>query len=151
MSPKVQKEAAIEVIADNSVRGDAMLADILVKGQKRIRKEDTWTRVKTKKLKNSREEYTTKSGRLVPARHIKPPCPEKCNLSCNKKISEEFRKNVFQHYWSFASFQRQRDILGSCIERLELKYRRISAANPRHPNSAFYLQNNGEFEYVNYF
>lgn len=129
--------------ADDEVRGNDM-PEVPMKGKKRVRKEDAWTRVKTKKLKNSGKEYRSKNGRLIQERNIKPPCPEKCILGCNKKFCEEFRMTIFQDYWNLASLQRQRDFLGSCIERLELSYRRISAANPRNQNCAFYLQNDGK-------
>lgn len=132
----------LEIAVDDNVRGND--SDVLVKGKKRLRKEDTWARVETKKLKNSGKEYKTKNGRLVQEKKIRPPCPEKCILGCNKKFSEEFRRKIFQDYWNLASLQRQRDFLGSCIERLELNYRRISAANPRNQNCAFYLQNDGK-------
>lgn len=75
---------------------------------------------------------------------MKPTCPDKCILSCSKKFSDEFRSQQFKEYWDLGNLQRQRDFLGSCIEQLVLKYRRISSARPRNPNCAFYLHKNGE-------
>lgn len=40
------------------------------------------------------------------------------------------------------SVQRQRDFLSAYIEKLTLKYRRITAQEPRKPNCAFYLRDN---------
>lgn len=71
-----------------------------------------------------------------------PPCKDKCVLSCSKNLTEEFRSQLFKNYWELCSLQRQRDFLISCIEPLILKYRRISAAEPRKPNCAFYVMNN---------
>lgn len=115
-----------------------------VKGKKRIRRPETWVKAKAKKQKNSGREYLSSSGKVVAARSMKPPCPDKCILSCSKKIPEDFRRSLFQQYWELTCLQQQRNFLGSCVEQLELSYRRISAAAPRKPNCAFYLQNNGE-------
>lgn len=73
-----------------------------------------------------------------------PPCPEKCILACTKKVTENCRAKLFKEYWEMASLQRQRDFLGSCIEQIQLKYRRITAEMPGKPNSAFYFIVNGE-------
>lgn len=74
---------------------------------------------------------------------MKPACTDKCVLSCSKKVSEEFRTRLFNDYWGLGCLQRQRDFLGSCVEKLTLKYRRVSSARPRKPNCAFYIHDNG--------
>lgn len=112
-------------------------------GKKRVRNEDNWLKNKKKKLKNSGKSYVTKSGRSIEARKMKAPCSEKCVQKCSTKISDEQRNIIFNEFWALASFQRQRDFLGSCVEQLVLKYRRISSAEPRRPNSAFYFHVNG--------
>ncbi|CAG9771463.1 unnamed protein product [Ceutorhynchus assimilis] len=114
------------------------------KGKKRLRKESNWKRANRKKSKNSGQEYTSARGKTVLAKSMKPPCQNKCILSCSKKISQEYRQQLFKEYWELGSYQRQRDFLGSCVDKLNLTYRRISSATPRNPNCAFYFYNNGE-------
>ncbi|KAB0801044.1 hypothetical protein PPYR_05398 [Photinus pyralis] len=114
------------------------------KGKKRIRNVENWIKVKAKTLKNSGKKYTSSAGKMVEAKKMRPPCSEKCILSCTKKIGEAFRIQLFTEYWELASLQRQRDFLSSCIEQLTVKYRRISSTEARKPNCAFYLLNNGQ-------
>ncbi|XP_030753125.1 uncharacterized protein LOC115880137 [Sitophilus oryzae] len=70
---------------------------------------------------------------------MKPPCPERGKLGCSKKFSENQRAKLFADYWGLGIFQRQRDFLGSCVEKLITNYRRITSAEARNPNRAFYL------------
>ncbi|KAK5647887.1 hypothetical protein RI129_002779 [Pyrocoelia pectoralis] len=114
------------------------------KGKKRLRKIENWSRVKAKRLRNSGKSYVSRTGKVMQAKKMGPPCLEKCILSCSNKVSEEYRAQIFKDYWDMASLQRQRDFLGSCIEPLQLKYRRITSGLPRKPNCAFYFIINGE-------
>lgn len=113
------------------------------KGKKRLRRTENWASVKAKSLKNSGKSYKSRTGKLMPAKEMAPPCPDKCVLACSKKFSENARAQIFREYWGMGSLQRQRDFLGSCIEQLQLKYRRVTSGVPRKPNSAFYLVVNG--------
>ncbi|GLV42013.1 hypothetical protein CBL_05028 [Carabus blaptoides fortunei] len=81
----------------------------------------------------------SRTAKVIQAKRMGPPCAEKCVLQCSKKVSETYRAQVFKEYWEMATLQRQCDILGSCIEQLQLKYRRITAGVPRKPNCAFHL------------
>lgn len=113
------------------------------KGKKRSRNPDNWIREKAKRLRNCGQSYTSKSGKIIGEKKMGPPCKEKCILSCSKKINENFRNEMFKEYWAFSSLQRQRDFLAAHIEKLDLKYRRISAAKPRNPNCSFYISKEG--------
>lgn len=113
------------------------------KGKKRLCRTENWTSVKAKRLKNSGKSYKSRTGKVMPAKVMGPPCPEKCILGCSKKVSENDRAQLFKEYWEMSSLQRQRDFLGLCIEQLQVKYRRITAGEPRKPNCAFFLVVNG--------
>ncbi|KAL5246080.1 hypothetical protein ACI65C_013488 [Semiaphis heraclei] len=95
------------------------------KPKKRLRDVNNWGKVKAKRLKNSGQAYKSRTGKMVDARKMGPPCSDKCILSCTKNISEDYRSQLFSDYWAMGSFQRQRDYLNSCIETLIMKYRRI--------------------------
>lgn len=111
--------------------------------KKRLRKCDEWKTVKAKKLKNSGESYLSRTGKVVEARKMGPPCSEKCKLKCFEKVSDDLRASLFKNYWAMSSLQRQRDYLHSCIEPIQVKYRRISLSvqKPRKPNCGFYITN----------
>lgn len=114
------------------------------KPKKRLQNKDNWIKVKAKLLKNSGKSYLSRTGKIVEAKKMGPPCPSKCLLACSTRFSEEFRVHLFEQYWRLASLQRQRDFLSSCVEQLQLKYRRISANEPRRPNCSFHIMNNGQ-------
>ncbi|CAH1183064.1 unnamed protein product [Ceutorhynchus assimilis] len=113
------------------------------KGKKRVKNQMNWKQVKAKRFRNSGQQYTSRTGKIVEAKSMKPACSNKCIFSCSTKFSEELRSQLFKKYWDLGNLQRQRDYLGSCIEQLILKYRRVSSAQPRKPNCAFYLHENG--------
>lgn len=106
------------------------------KGKKRLRKTENWISVKAKRLKDRGKSYKSRTGKVIQAK--------KCVLGCSKKVSENYRAQVFKEYWEMASLQRHRDFMGSCVEQLQLKYIRITTGVSRKPNCAFYLVINGE-------
>lgn len=112
------------------------------KPKKRLRDVNNWGKVKSKRLKNSGQAYKSRTGKMIDARKMGPPCSDKCILSCTENISQDYRSQLFADYWAMGSFQRQRDYLNSCIETLILKYRCVSAEEPRKPNCAFYIKKN---------
>ncbi|CAG9814764.1 unnamed protein product [Phaedon cochleariae] len=144
-NPQVSMPAEEPKIADPPVHVPAEEPEFPVKGKKRVKRVETWAKEKAKRQKNSGKEYQSKSGNIVQAKSMKPPCPVRCVLKRADKFSEDFRRKLFEDFWELACLQQQRDFLGACVEQLELSYRRISAANPRKPNCAFYLRNNGFF------
>lgn len=131
-------------IVGSEIRESEDNSPSIKKGKKRLRKTENWVSNRAKRLKNSGKSYKSRTGKMMEARKLGPPCPEKCVLACAKKVTENCRAKLFKEYWEMASLQRQRDFLGSCIEQIQLKYRRITAGVPRKPNSAFYIIVNGE-------
>lgn len=113
-----------------------------VRGKKRTRNFENWRKVKAKMLRNTGKSYTGRTGKTVAPRKMGPPCKDTCTLSCSKKFTEEYRAQLFTNYWAMGSVERQRHFLSACIEKLALKYRRITAQEPRKPNCAFYLRDN---------
>lgn len=115
------------------------------KGKKRVRNPKQWKKIEAKLLKNSGKSYISRTGKVVNERRMGPTCGSRCILKCSEKLSEERRAEFFQQYWSLGSLQRQRDYLSSCIEPLQLSYRRISTnKEPRRQNCAFCLLHNGK-------
>lgn len=94
-------------------------------------------------MRNSGKQYVSSRGKIVDERKMGPPC--KCRLDCATKLSEDARKKLFQEYWALTSFQRQRDYLGTCIEVLQVQYRRVkmNSEQPRKPNCSFFCLQDG--------
>ncbi|CAG4918450.1 unnamed protein product [Colias eurytheme] len=106
-----------------------------------LRRVKTWLRstMSENRLNGLCNEYESSSGKTVNAKSMKPPCTDKCRLSCSKKISEESRLQIFKSYWDLGCLQRQRDFLSSCITPLIPACRRIrtDAVRPRKANCGF--------------
>nr|XP_022921001.1 uncharacterized protein LOC111429347 [Onthophagus taurus] len=87
--------------------------------KRRIKNVNNWKQVKAKRFRNSGQQYTSlKTGKIVKAKSMKPACSDKCIRSCSQNISEDCRNQLFKKYWDLGNLQRQRDFLGSCIEKL---------------------------------
>lgn len=76
------------------------------KPKKRMRDVNNWSIVKAKRLKNSGQAYKSRTGKMLDARKMGPPCSNKCILSCTKNISLDYRSQLFANYWALGSFQR---------------------------------------------
>ncbi|KAJ8944032.1 hypothetical protein NQ314_009564 [Rhamnusium bicolor] len=126
---------------ENSVLKSPLLSP--KKGKKRQRQPEKWKKTQAKLLKNLGKSYTSRTGKVVKERVMGPPCPSRCTLKCSSKFSNDRRTQYFDEYWKLATLQRQRDFLASCVAPLELKYRRVGSEQPRKPNCAFYLWDNG--------
>lgn len=120
------------------------------KSRKRQKNIHQWKQNISKRLKNSGQEYVTKRGKTVPEKLIRPPCNDRCRLSCSSKISFEMRNIIFKNYWELGTHQRQRDFLASCVKKIQPATRRIKVTvnstcdkPPRKPNSSYYFMING--------
>ncbi|XP_045453588.1 uncharacterized protein LOC123662839 [Melitaea cinxia] len=119
---------------------------VATKAKKKARNPAAWKQNKRKALKNTGQEHTNSSGKVIPAKKMGPPCTEKCLFSCSKRISIEDRQKLFAGYWELGCLTRQRDYIASCITTLASDYRRLKT-NPkfaRKPNSCFHLPINGD-------
>ena len=115
------------------------------KTRKRLRNPVAWKKNQRAQLKNSGQEYISRTGKIIPAKVIKPPCSNKCKYKCSERISEEQRCDIFKMYWDFSSLQRQRDFLNSTITVLQLPQRRLKTGveKNRKPNTYCSLMCNG--------
>lgn len=133
--------------SDSENKTDFNLLDVndspIKKGKKRQCNPANWKRNKSRILKNMGKGYVSRTGKFVKEKVMKPPYSERCKLGCRNKLSEDHRTKLFMDYWKLGSLQRQRDFLGSCVEPLVTKYRRISGADARRRNCVFYLTNSG--------
>lgn len=137
-------EAAEEVLWSN-FQYSIEITTLPKKMKKRPRNENKWKKVKAKILRNAVKEYKTKTGKEVKACQIKTTCTDKCKLLCKNKISESQRAKIFQNFWELGSLQRQRDFLGTCIEKLVLKFCQISSiVTSRKPNCCYFFIIDGE-------
>lgn len=90
-------------------------------------------------FRDSGQQYTSKSNKIVPAKAVCPPCGDKCRLKCKTKISEEQRKGIFDKYWQLSDITRQRDYISKCMEPVKPKYRYPNPESERRLNHAFFF------------
>lgn len=76
-------------------------------GRKRKRHVKEWVDVRRKILTNSGQQYVSKKGKTVPAKTVKPPCPQTCKLQCTKYFTESIRKNIFDEFWRLCDHTKQ--------------------------------------------
>lgn len=66
-------------------------------GRKRVKHTKDWICNKRKSSYAAGRAYTSKKGKDVQARIMKPAC--KCRYKCSEKIAEDERKNIFDAFW----------------------------------------------------
>lgn len=116
------------------------------KGKKRSLNKDNWSKIKSKKLRNSGEAYTSssKSKKEMPKKELKPPCKDNCRIKCKTKISENERLELFKTYWSLGDLTRQRDFLATNMLEINPTYQYKKEGSNRKLNHAFYFEINGK-------
>lgn len=67
--------------------------------RKRQSNPKNWKRNKNKEKIALGEEYTTKTGKLMKAKKLQPPCDESCRMKCRTKITDQRRSELFNYYW----------------------------------------------------
>ncbi|CAG4907276.1 unnamed protein product [Colias eurytheme] len=112
--------------------------------RKRKLNPEKWLCVQAKILRNRGREYTSKSGKIVPEKSMKPPCGEKCKQKCTNKITETQRKEIFDTYWSLGDLQRQREFILRHTSIIKPRYSYKVHNSNRGNNNAFYLSVDGE-------
>nr|CAD7571413.1 unnamed protein product [Timema californicum] len=73
------------------------------KGKKRARAPEKWKTNFAKLLNNFGKSYTSRSGKTIKEKIMRPPCPKKCKLSCVTKFSDLLRAAMFKNYWQSSS------------------------------------------------
>lgn len=114
---------------------------------------DNWIRNKLRNARVRGENYTTKSGRNIPAKRLQSPCNSNCRLKCQSKISQEERQKNFDQYWELASFILQRKFIFEHHKAVPVQRRRFRnvEGKPRQYSSHYFLDrlnNNGSLEQV---
>ncbi|XP_049886799.1 uncharacterized protein LOC126381347 [Pectinophora gossypiella] len=115
--------------------------DVSAQSRKRKRNMSKWKQNAAKIAKNTGKAYTScsKTKREMPARRVKPACPQKCRLKCAEKINEQQRTEIHQRFWTQGNINIQRSYIRSCMVPVTAKYRYTNAEKPRGCNSAFYF------------
>lgn len=73
--------------------------------EKRLRNYHNWEEVKRKRLRNEGKVYTSKQGKIVPAKTLGKSC--NCRYKCNTKLSLEHRKDAFNKFWELGNREQQ--------------------------------------------
>ena len=117
---------AAQIEADNEITVEYEGMPMLVKVQhvysvdahsnissgRRIRDPSQWKSNKRKHQRNSGLEYTTRSGKTVKARAMKPGCNSKCRYKCHDKFPGTDRQAIFEQFWGLGCLSAQRNFCG---------------------------------------
>lgn len=104
-------------------------------------------KVQRKLFKESGQQYTTISGKVIPAkRHVKPGCDTKCKRKCQESFSEEDRKKINFEYWNLSHSQKK-DFVLRCVNRDDKRRTTVGESSRRNftrcyslPKSTDYIQ-----------
>lgn len=80
------------------------------------------------------ETYISKNGVVRGRKSIGPPCNEQCIYKCAMHISNEQRKQIFDHFYNLGCIQRQWEFIARCADRILPKYRRVVDSSKRKRN-----------------
>lgn len=114
------------------------------KGEIRLKKvvgqPDKWIK-NVAKAKRSHGEAYISGGKLRPAKHVQPPCGERCIHKCAVKFTAERRLAIFNRYWSLGDLTLQRAFILNLIKTVLPKYRRtkIDPKRNRSLNYAYHF------------
>lgn len=87
------------------------------KGRKRVRNEKNWKKNIRKKNRLSGKEYFNTKNEIANEKSMKPPCPDKCRMKCNQRVTEEQRLKIHFEYWNAnRSWDSKRQFVHSCIK-----------------------------------
>ena len=129
---------------DSSIANVPILVSPAKKGLKRKKCPEKWKRNVQKQLRNKGKMYEmhTKRNQIRAERKMKPPCGEKCRLTCSQNITEEARNIIFTSYWNLGDVTKQRQFIVNSMKPIEPSYRYIRTGGKRPPrrlNNAFYF------------
>ena len=93
-----------------------------VQSRKRKINPDCWVKNIRKKLPVQGKEYTTKKGKVVPAKIMKAPCS--CKQKCFDKINFTQRLIIFENYYTL-TLEGQNQFLSSSVQEISKKTKRI--------------------------
>lgn len=124
------------------------------KPSRRHKNPDNWIRNRVKTARAKGKEYTTHSGKVIPAKRMQSPCKENCRMKCSSKVSESDRQSNFDNYWALGSFILQRKFLYEHHKAVPVQRRRFrkgEVGKGREYSSHYYLDRstrNGSTEQV---
>ncbi|GFO08833.1 hypothetical protein PoB_003533800 [Plakobranchus ocellatus] len=101
--------------------------NISLRGRKRTRNEEKWTRNVNKRLKNNGKPYMSSRGKEEAGKAIKQTCSEKCSLRCSTKFNEEDRQTLFKQFWASADRRDQHHFLLRHVQELPVKRIRVGS------------------------
>lgn len=121
------------------------------KGKKRPLNKENWKKNITKQLRNAGQSYVSKaSQKTVPPRQLREPCKETCIFKCQKKFSEEQRREILKDYWNLGEIEKQWSFIAASVEEAIPANRYVKlndegqVIEPKRTNNAFYLITKGK-------
>ena len=114
------------------------------RSRKRQRNPETWKINVTKRLRHSGQEYVGHRGQLREAKHLRPPCHDKCRLKCSMRINNTTREEIFNYYWGLQDRVEQRHFISRHVEQGDVKRRMLDSKQDRNCTNRYFLYSQEE-------
>lgn len=101
-------------------------ADTPKPSRKRQKHPESWKKNILKKLRESGDKYTNRSGKIIVPRKMKPPCANTCFYLCTKFFNENDRSNIFNDFWSLSDNDKNQFYL-KFVKQIPVKRHRTSS------------------------
>ena len=114
--------------------------------RKRKLNKDKWKKNVKSRLRNSGEQYMTKSGKIVAKREWQPSkcLQKKCPLKCHTRVSENDQCGLFNYYWKeLGSYNKQQEYLASHIQTSNTKLKTTESSRRKY-TAKYFLTVHGE-------
>ena len=151
---EIQDDTNIDISDDNEVNR----FDQSVRKRKLTAEPDEWKRIKNKNLRMRGQRYTgfkynseskkSTQDQLRHERKLKPRCNSNYCLKAKTRqcseIPEEFRKKVFEEFWSKMTWDQRKVYVSSNVRKQVTKVKTTEAEESRRIGSFLYFIDNGQ-------
>lgn len=93
------------------------------------------TRLLRKTNRNTGQQYTTESGKIVPEK--KWSALGNCRRKCKDSVLEEDAKNLFKEYWNIGDYSKRASYISSLITTHEKMHSKIKVVEPEKQKNRF--------------
>lgn len=107
--------------------------------RKKLRNEDAWKSNQRKRLRNSGQNYVSRTGKLQKKRELKSGCGDLCRNKCRSKILEDERIQIFYSFWTLGRLMQQRQYLCKTVKKIEKQSMHTKSCSRRRSIYTYYL------------
>lgn len=119
-------------VAPNSKMFDSSKRE--VRARRKVRNPDLWKRNVRKRARQEGREYVSTSGKIVPAKRLRPSCA--CRRRCSSFLPEDARTSIFSDFYKLPS-ELQNQFISGHVQEIEKKVQRVRTKGTRSSRRSF--------------